>query len=141
MRLYAYEINTFIDFLFHLKLAGTKSRMRSRFLTLLAEYSKRHESEINKLLHEYADKDEQGQLIQIQENNSTRYSIANMEQFDQEYQELAREEIVLDLTAERQIMLETVRDAVLECEDIFEGNEAIRYNRWCDIVEGIQYKP
>jgi len=113
--------------------------MRSRFLTLLAEYSKRHEGEINKLLHDYADKDEQGQLIQIQENNSSRYSIANMEQFDQEYQELAREEIILDLTAERQIMMETVRDAVLECEDVFEGNEAIRYNRWCDIVEGIQY--
>ncbi|MFD0712296.1 DUF1617 family protein [Paenibacillus sp. GCM10027626] len=140
MKLLAYELNPFIEFLYHLKLAGKTSRMRSRLLAVLSELAQRHESEVNKLVQEYAEKDEQGKPFIVEEEKGSYYKIANMEQFNKEYQELAQEEIVLDLTAERRAMLECVRDAVLDCEDVFEGDDAIRYNRWCDIVEAIQYE-
>ncbi|WP_051236779.1 hypothetical protein [Paenibacillus pinihumi] len=140
MKLYNYELADFIEFLFHLKLIDKDSRMRSRLIKLLTEYVRRLQSEYNELLEHYAEKDEQGKLVYEEREEGARVSIRQPEAFQKANQQLLEEEVVIDQTDERKEMLLIVKEAVLNCGIVFEGVEAARYSRWCEIIEEIHYK-
>ncbi|WP_270169770.1 hypothetical protein [Paenibacillus sp. SYP-B4298] len=137
MRLYQYELAEWIEFLYRLRLVDKASRMRSRMIRLLSGYMERLQGEYDELVQEHARKDEQGRPITEETEGQSKLVLANPEAFQQAYRRLLEEEIVLDQTAERKEMLLAVREAVLNCGLSFEGDEAVRYDRWCEIVEGI----
>lgn len=111
--------------------------MRSRMIRLLSGYMQRLQTEYEELVREHARKDEHGEPMMEEVDGERKLMLVNTEAFQQAYRQLLEEEIVLDQTAERREMLLAVREAVLHCGLTFEGDEAVRYDRWCEIVEGI----
>ncbi|RXZ78204.1 hypothetical protein EBB07_29560 [Paenibacillaceae bacterium] len=138
MKLYNYELNPFVEFLFNLKLIDKKSRMRSRFINLLLEKVKQLELDYKILLEQYGEKNEKGELLKVDtEDGKTGYKINDIQSFQSANQELMSEEIILEVTEERKDMFLTVIDSILNCGIEFEGTEAVQYDRWCEIIEQI----
>lgn len=137
MKLYNFEIGPFCSFLYKLKLIDVQSRMRTRFIRLLAEYQKRYEEEYLELVKEHARLDPEGNPRWIEEDGRKKYDIVDSESFRTAFERLALEEVSIDETEERRNMLVSVRDSVLRCQLAFEGDDQLAYDRWCEIVEGI----
>lgn len=138
MKLFNYELEHFIMFLYNLKLPNYQSRMRTRLLKLLSEKYKELEDDRLSVIKEYAELDEKGEPVLIRDGSVSKYNIKNKESFEKAMFELFAEEVIIDQTEERSRMLIAVRDSVLNCDLEFEGNEAIQYDRWCEIVEEIK---
>lgn len=133
------EINGLIKFLMDIELSGKQSRMRTRFCKLIGERLKEIEEERFKLIDKYVKKDEEGNFLTKEKNGIQIYDIENIESFNKEYEELMREELVIDETNERKEMLLTVRDILLNTEQTFKGQDAMNYDRYCEIFENLQY--
>jgi hypothetical protein len=132
------EIRDFAMFLLDEKLSGKKSRMRTRFIKLLDERLKQIDEERLALLKEFAELDENGN-VKTREDGTAIMSDENMAKFQVEFAELMNEEFVIDETEERREMLLTIKDIVLNTEKEFSGQSAFQYDRWCEIVEAIEY--
>lgn len=137
--MYNYEVNGLIEFLMNQELASQRSRMRTKFVKVCAEKQSEIDYDKAELVKEYAQKDENGELIihTDEESGQTSYKITDIDSFNIEYDILMREEFIIDETPERQLMLEIVRNVVLNCESAYSGKEALQYDRWCEIVESI----
>ena len=82
-------------------------------------------------------KDENGKSVSyVNQNNQQVYDIADMENFNKEYNELMREDFIIEVNESNKEMITIVRDAVLECDMEFSGQEALAFDRFCEIVEG-----
>lgn len=138
MKIRNFEIKDFGAFLMGESLSGRKSRMRTRFVKLLDERLKQIEDERLSLLKEFAEVDENGEM-KMDERGMAVMSDEQSAKFQAEYADLMNEEWVVDQTEERRDMLLTIKDCVLNTERTFSGQEAIQYDRWCEIVEGIEY--
>lgn len=142
MKLKNREIAGFVNFLLMLDLAGKQSRMRTRLAKLLDERSRLVDEERLEILKELAEKDENGQPKQeTDEAGNTIYVLSDeaKEKFNAEYAELMDEDCVIEETEERRDMLLTVKEAVLNCDMKFKGQDALLYDRYCEIVEAIEY--
>ncbi|MBD2846440.1 DUF1617 family protein [Paenibacillus sp. IB182496] len=136
MKLYGYELEPFMEFLYGLKLMDRQSRMRTRLLRLLGERQHELQQDYADLLGHYADKDADGRILEVEtEDGGKGCRLQDPAAFEQAYRELLEEELVIDASAERLAMLESVRDAVLGCGIAFEGAAAVQYDRWAEIVE------
>lgn len=135
------EIESFILFLHNLELSGKSSRMRSRIIKILSEQFKRVEEERIQLLKENSMKDEEtGEPIKQEANGKVQYVIENQEKADKEYIELMSEEFVIEENESNKMMLLSVRKSVLDYDEILKGQEAQQWDRWCDILEEIEYE-
>lgn len=139
MKLYNHELEKFMAFLYNLKLVDYRSRMRTKFIRLLAEKYKEFREDYDLLIKEHARFDDKGEPIEIDVDGQTRYEIIDPNEFKLACIHLLHEEVIIDQTQERKNMLMAVKDSVLHCGIEFEGQEAIEYDRWCDLVEGINY--
>lgn len=139
MKLFNYELEPFIEFLYNLKLVDRKSRMRTRFIRLLNEKLQLLEDERLQLIREHARLDENGDPVIIVKDGKQVYDVKDIEKFNQAYMRLLHEEVVIDQTLERKDMLETVKDIVLNCGLEFEGEDQFKYDRWCEIMEQVDY--
>lgn len=140
MKIYNFELQPLYDFLLSLELAGKQNRMRTRFCKLLAEGLIEFEDDKQKLILEYADLDENGEpKVELVDNNKTKFLIKDMVSFKREIDVLLREEYVISETEERKDMLMTVADIVLNLDRVFSGNDAIMYDRFCELFESISY--
>lgn len=140
IKLFNYEIELFIKFLFDLKLVDQKSRMRTRFIRLLSEKLQLFEEERLQLLKEHSYLDEQGNIRVIEKDGDTLYDVKDLNKFNIAVNQLLYEEVVIEQNIEREVMLLTVKDIVLNCGLEFVGKEAVNYDRFCEIVEQINYE-
>lgn len=140
MKLKNREINGLIEFLMKFELSGKQSRMRTRFCKLLAEKSAIIDSEKHELISQFGQKDDNGQLItSVDDNGNSVYNLTDSNGFSREFNILMDEDFYIDETLERKEMLLTVKEIVLNCEFVFKGEEAIRYDNWCLALEEVEY--
>lgn len=146
MKLTNQEVNVFGQFLINLKLKGKDSRMRTRLFKMLQERQELILSEHQQLKNEYAEKDEDGNVIyhetRMPDGSSQKgFKIAetDIKKYNSEITMLMEEEFIIEETEERKDMLLSVRNAVLNFDEDLSGDEAILHDRWCEIVEEISY--
>lgn len=141
MKLFNFELNGLFDFLMSLELVGKQNRMRTRLCKLIAERLNEIVDERDKLILQFAETDEEGKpLILPVDGNQNKYVMKDMEAFTREYDLLQREEFILEETEERKDMLLTVASIVLNLDMPFKGQEALQYERYCEIFEQLSYQ-
>lgn len=140
--MYNYEIEPMFNFLANLSItSGRKSRMRTRFIKILDERIKLIEQERLMLLERYSKKDENGSPVielinEIQQYTFEEEDIATV---NREIVELVNEEFVIDQTDSNMDMLVTLQSLILDYEGELKGLEATQYDRYCEIVEELNY--
>lgn len=134
------EVQHFANFLMSFELKGRDSRMRTRFVKILAERIELVNEEHKELIRQYARFDEQGEAIVVEINGQKAYDVPDRAAFNREYFLLLNEDFVIEENEERKEMLLFIKDVILNCDKTFKGREALEYDRWCDIVEEIQYE-
>jgi len=140
MKLKNHEINGFVQFLMRLDLEGKESRMRTRLVKILVERMQMIEEERIQMVQKYAEKNEDGTpIIVTNEDGGSAYQVSDMGAFANEYAVLMNEDCIIDNNEERKDMLLTVKDAVLNTKIKFSGQDAFDYDRYCDIVETVNY--
>lgn len=137
MKLYNYELDAFITFLHSLPIKeGSDSRMRTRFKKLLTEKKNVFMEEIQEINGRYLIVEQNGQPRIIDD----KYQFKDNPQRLEEIMEVSNEVIIIEQNIERKTMLLSVKNSVLSYSpDVFEGDEAERYDRFCEIVEQIEY--
>lgn len=139
MKLRNIEIEPFVEFLMSFELKGKESRLRTRLVKLLNEKLANFRDEHLELVKDYANLDENKNPVIIDKGDGTQaYDIENIDEFNYQYDLLMFEEFTIENTEERNEMLTFVKDMVLDCDKVFSGIEALRYDRFCDIVEQVE---
>ncbi|XOS93105.1 hypothetical protein ACLMAB_05515 [Brevibacillus laterosporus] len=142
MKLANYELPTLHKILYELELTSKQSRMRTRFCKLLEDRIIEMEEEKNKLIHQYAEYDENGQIVMKKnEEGKNLFTIkdVNVAAFNREIDILMREDFILDETEERKEMLLTVSNIILNIETPFSKEDALYYDRYCEVLENLSY--
>lgn len=137
MKMKNQDIDGFVNFIMSEELGSKLSRMRSRFVE---RYAKQQLNLINEermeIVSRYCAKDENEELKTItDEFGASRYDIADLESFNKDYLELMNEYFIVEASEEKKEMLECIKKIVLNTPKLFKGNEALEYDKWCDIVE------
>lgn len=123
-----------ISLLFDLPLRGKQSRHRTKFVNLLREQLKEVEGGRIELVKEFAEKDERGEPIV----NGNQYKILeeNKEEFNKEINELYKEKFFIE-GGNYQDMLKTMKAVLLDCDQVFSGQQAEIYDYLCDQFEKV----
>lgn len=140
MKIFNYELNNFVDFIMSLELTAKKSRLRTRFIKLITERLKEIEEEKMNFINKYGEKNENGELKTKEEDGQQMYIIKDIDNFNKEMNELMNEELIIDETNERKDILLNLQDIILNTDKTFSGQDALIYDRWCEIVEEIKYE-
>lgn len=136
MKLKNYEIDAFTKLLFDMKLKGKESRMRTRLVKQLDEYSRDVIAvERNELITQYAKKDEHGEIVLNEDKTQAVLSDETISEFHAEHNILMNEQYVIEENETNKEMLLTISQSVLNCDIELSGNEAIMYDNWCEELE------
>ncbi|UOQ85699.1 DUF1617 family protein [Gracilibacillus salinarum] len=122
-----------VSLLFELSLKGKQSRHRTKFINKLSERLKEVDQQRVELAKEHAKKDEEGEPIMIEDGK--RYDIEDENAFQKDLKELYEEQLVID-GGDNEEMLKTLRNVLLNCEEVFRGTDAVIYDYLCDQFEG-----
>lgn len=136
----ANQINGFCEFLLTLEIKGKDSRMRTRMIRKLDEKLKDINSEYTEhILKEYCHLDDKGNPKTKEVNGRGFWDIkeGKQEDFNKDYIELWNESHIIE-GEDHSNMLLSVKEAVLNCDKTFSGQEALQYDLWCELVEGIE---
>jgi hypothetical protein len=139
MRIKNMEIEPFLEFIMNFELKGRESRLRTRFAKILMERLRLINEENMMLIKQYGNVDEKGNINIIEKDGKKYYDVIDRESYNREYWILMNEEFVIDQTEERKEMLLFIKQLILDCDMTFKGEEALLYDRWCEIVEQINY--
>lgn len=139
MKLFNGELDKFVTFLFDLELDGKASRMRTRFMKLAQERLEEVEKERQRLISQYSKKDSEGNPLTDVRDGLNVIILEDAISFETSFKELLLEAFILDNTEERRDMLLALKDAVLNTTMKFKGQDALLYDRWCEVVEEIIY--
>lgn len=141
MKLKNIEIEDFVVFLMNLELVGKSSRMRTRFVKILGEQQQLIQEENTELIKQYAVLDENGEPEKVENDGKYYYDIKkeNRVEYNREYFILMNEDFIISQDEKNEEILTHIKDVILNCEMTFKGVEAIKYDRWCEIVEQIEY--
>jgi hypothetical protein len=137
MKIQNSEIEEFATFILSLKLRGTENRMRNRLIKKLQNHLKLIQEEHKELLDEYCKKDEKDNFRTISKDGKTFYDIDDVKGFQIEFDLLMKEDLVIPNDQANQQMLVTVKDIILNCDKEFSGNEALKYENYCEMFEEI----
>lgn len=129
------EIKAFSEFLLSLELKGKQSRMRTRFIRILEQQLRMVSVEYKLLVQEYAHLDENKEPKTIMLNDVEVFDMKDLPSFQAEYEELMKEEFVILRDESNEEMLQAIAQMVLDCDSTFSGEQALQYDRFCDIVE------
>jgi hypothetical protein len=140
MRIKNIEIEPFIKFLMSFELKGRESRLRTRFAKLLMERLKLINEENMDLIRQFGNKDENGNIKIVERDGKRYYDVVDKDAYNREYFILMNEDFVIDETEERKEMLLFIKELILNCDMTFKDEEALEYDRWCEIVEEINYE-
>lgn len=133
-----YELERLISFLLEFDLPAKHSRMRTRFVRLLNEYLNRFKSEHQDLILKHSYLDEEGNPLVVEEKGMKKYDVKNVAEFNKDYNELLVEKCIIEITEERKEMIAFVKSMILDCEKTFKDEEALMYDRYCEIVESLE---
>lgn len=123
-------------FLLDEKLAGKKSRMRTKFVRMLNESLKEFETFRMELITKHAKKDKKGEPL----TDGSSYQLEDPELFNKEFSELLGEEFIVDETESKREILEHIKTILDNTEKEFQGQEAFQYDQWCEAFENLKYK-
>lgn len=141
MEIKVYELEDFIEFLLDFELKGKDSRLRTRLVGLLSNRLEMSRQEHSDLLLEYCKKDEDGNPVTNEvEDGRTAYKIDDMEEYQRQYFYLMNEDFYIEEGKDREEMLKYVKQLILNTDKTFKGEEALKYDRWCEIAESIKYE-
>lgn len=142
MRIKNIMLDKFANFLMDFELKGKESRMRTRFVKVLAEQIQTNKEEGEDLVKQYADLDESGEPKLTEKDGKSYYNISKEKQaeYNREYFIFMNEEFVIEENEANKEMLLLIKDIILNCEMTFKGVEAIEYDTWCELVEGLEYE-
>lgn len=145
------------DWLSNQMLHGKESRARTRFINLILPRIKETEEVRLKLLTDCAKKQKKEQEVDgkkkevevpvyfdkegketTDQQKGVRYVIQDQEKFVKEYGEYLQEDLILDITPSTSETIYGVRDLLLKTSYEFKGRMAIRYDEWCEKLEGIR---
>jgi hypothetical protein len=136
MKMYNHELESFVGFLMEEEVSGKESRMRSRFLKLAQQQVKQIEEDRMELIKQFSYQDTEGNpQVDTREDGSTVFKLKDTEGFTKEYGVLMFEEFIIEATEDKKDMLETITNIVLNTSRKFKGEEALAYDRYCEIVE------
>lgn len=121
-----------INLLYSLSLKGKESRHRTKFINLLKGRLEEVVNDERELLKEYCHLDEQGNPKTL--DNGTKWDLKDIPSFVKEKVELYEEEFVID-GGDKQDILETVKNVLLNCEKELNNEEAEVYDYLCDEFE------
>ena len=129
------------------KLHSSKSRDRSRFLRSIKDRLEGIDRIRTEMLEEHY-KDKKGRLCFIDaEGKKTfdvkkkkRYDIQKEEEFDKVWNEYLEEKYIIVVDAANNEMMNSIKAILLETNDEFGGQEAARYDEWCEAFESIWAK-
>ncbi|MCM3256985.1 hypothetical protein M3664_04220 [Paenibacillus lautus] len=134
MKLYKYELEAFITFLHSLKLERKNSRMRSKLKKILTGKLQEFYEDLYEINLNYAKKDDSGNPIQ----NDGKFLFSDDNNRLEDLYELANEVVIIDVNDETRDMLFSVKESVIYNAPLeFEGEDADKYDRFCEIVEQI----
>lgn len=134
------EVQVFADYLMTLKMSARFSRLRTRFVKLLAERMNQIEEERKVLIKEFANLDENGnpKTIMNEDTKQEVFDIRDMEGFAAEYQALLTEKFIILQDESNSEMLLTIRSGVENDESEYSGQDALIHYRFCEIVEQVE---
>lgn len=148
MKLKKHELEPFLSFLHEMNIPDRKaSRMRSRFKRILADRIREVSEEKQEIIDKYAEKDELGNpVIKNEKTKEIKFKDNDAEiNANQEYIDILNEDCVIEENEERKDILLSIKDSILNYDDEeyfknFKGQKADEYDRWCEIVEQIDYE-
>jgi len=122
-------------------LSGGEARKRSRFVKCLTE--RRQENEVNRqeILKKVCSKDEKGEpIIEVHGEGQEQVKTFKLTdeakaQFQKEFEEMVREDFVLEINAENLEEFKLAKKLVLECGIEFSGEESKLYDEVCNAFE------
>ena len=139
------ETSGLVDWLVKQNLHGNESRLRTRFIKFLVERAEEINKEQTKLLEQYSDKNEKGEVLFVGKDGKDttkgeiggRYKITpeNIEKYNKDYTDLLNEYLTIDLTPSMREMTEVIKKILLNATDGFKGKEAIYYDEQCSSFE------
>lgn len=135
MKIMNSEIEEMSRFLLNLKLRGFENRMRNKFLKLLTNHLKTVQEEHIDLLKEYCKTNEQNEFLTITQDGKTFYDIDDVEGFQKQYVKLMEESLYIEVNDGTIEMLSSVKNIILNCDMEFSGNEALKYESYCELFE------
>lgn len=138
MQIYYGELSSFIKFLYNLNLVDKASRMRTKLIRLLDEKYNLLQEDLNQLILKHVCLDENDEPIIIQDGENNQYQIRDKAEFNKDYNDLLNKTVVVNQTEEHREMLISVRESVLNCGLHFTGDEAVKYERWADILDQVK---
>lgn len=134
MKLYKYELEAFITFLHSLKLERKNSRMRTKLKKILTGKLQEFYEDLNEINLNYAQKDDSGNPI----INEGKFVFSDNNNRLEDLYELTNEVVIIDDNEETRDMLLSVKESVIYNAPLeFEGDDADKYDRFCEIVEQI----
>ncbi|RNB52667.1 hypothetical protein EDM57_20995 [Brevibacillus gelatini] len=140
MKFYNYELKNFYDFLLSIELRGKQSRMRTKLCKLIGERLHEITDERDKLIAEFVERDENNNpLTKEAEGGKLKYILRDTEAFAKEYDLLMQEEFIIEENEVNKDMLMTVADVVLNLDIPLKGQEAILHERYCEVLESLNY--
>lgn len=128
MKFFIHELEYVISFLYRLKLLDFSSRMRTRFIKILAERFQQYKEEYLDLVMEHCVLDDDGQPEIITEGEVQRYNIKDLQSFQTSLAPLLNEEFVIEVTDNNRNMLKSVAYSVLNCGLEFAGDDQFKYD-------------
>jgi len=94
------------------------------------------------IIRRYAEFNEDGSImVDIDERGNEMIKVNDVNAFHRDMEELFNEDYIIELNEPNKEMLVALRDIVLnKCDRLFSAQEALVYDRWCELVEQIVYK-
>lgn len=138
-----YEIGELYSFLFNLILKGKESRMRTRFLKLLEDQLNLINLERQQLISDYAEKDDHGEVLYNLEQVDGKemevpiFTDDSEKEIQKQILALLNEDFIIEETADKADILQTLQEIILNCDLEFTGKKATMYDRFCEIFEDI----
>lgn len=138
MKFKNYEIESFMEFIFNMKLKGKASRMRTRLIGQLNEYTENIlNPERDELINQYAKKDDKGEIVLAADGKGTELIEDTIPEFNIEFEALMNEEFTIDEVESNKDILVSVGLSLLDCEIEVSGRQAILFDEWCEKFEEV----
>ena len=136
IKIYPLELKPIQEFLFELKLPTKISRARTNFLNQLQRKGTEIEESRKEIINQFADKDEEGQVIIKDGAFQFDQEGSNREQFQAESKILLDEIVSINLSEYEEACAILLSYLENDCELELGGNDAIIFDRICELLEG-----
>ncbi|EST11099.1 hypothetical protein [Sporolactobacillus laevolacticus] len=128
-----------INLLYSLSLKGQQSRHRTKFIKLLQEKLADFLDGEKEMRKEECNLDEKGDPKTYEKNGQELLDVKDLEHFTKAKKELYEELRVID-GGDNQVMLQTVKKVLDDCDKELSGQEADIYDYLCEVFEKAESK-